>query len=250
MQLTAQQPEVNLVRVAIQGLAAVLGGTQSLHTNSFDEAIALPTQKAARLALRTQQVIAYETDVTKTVDPFAGSYAVESLTDEVEEAARSLMSSVEDLGGAVAAIEHGFQKNEIEKSAYRIAQEIDSGERTVVGVNRYALDIEDPYEPLRVDPAIEAQQAERLARLRTTRNDDELQRHLDDLRAAAEGSDNVLVPMKAALAARGHRRRGLQRAARRLGRLPTPQRVLTAPNLASRGLSKPRISTSSIDGVG
>jgi methylmalonyl-CoA mutase N-terminal domain/subunit len=203
VQLTAQQPEVNLVRVAIQGLAAVLGGTQSLHTNSFDEAIALPTQKAARLALRTQQVIAYETDVTKTVDPFAGSYAVESLTDEVEEAARSLMSSVEDLGGAVAAIEHGFQKNEIEKSAYRIAQEIDSGERTVVGVNRYALDIEDPYEPLRVDPAIEAQQAERLARLRTTRNDDELQRHLDDLRAAAEGSDNVLVPMKAALAARG-----------------------------------------------
>ena len=174
-----------------------------MHTNSFDEAIALPTQKAARLALRTQQVIAYETDVTKTVDPFAGSYAVESLTDEVEEAARSLMSSVEDLGGAVAAIEHGFQKNEIEKSAYRIAQEIDSGERTVVGVNRYALDIEDPYEPLRVDPAIEAQQAERLARLRTTRNDDELQRHLDDLRAAAEGSDNVLVPMKAALAARG-----------------------------------------------
>ena len=174
VQLTAQQPEVNLVRVAIQGLAAVLGGTQSLHTNSFDEAIALPTQKAARLALRTQQVIAYETDVTKTVDPFAGSYAVESLTDEVEEAARSLMTSVEDLGGAVAAIEHGFQKNEIEKSAYRIAQEIDSGERTVVGVNRFALDIEDPYEPLRVDPAIEAQQAERLARLRTTRNDDEL----------------------------------------------------------------------------
>jgi methylmalonyl-CoA mutase N-terminal domain/subunit len=203
VQLTAQQPEVNLVRVAIQGLAAVLGGTQSLHTNSFDEAIALPTQKAARLALRTQQVIAYETDVTKTVDPFAGSYAVESLTDEVEEASRSLMSSVEELGGAVAAIEHGFQKNEIEKAAYRIAQEIDAGERTVVGLNRFTLDIEDPYEPLRVDPAIEAQQAERLARLRTTRNDDELQRHLDDLRAAAEGTDNVLVPMKAALAARG-----------------------------------------------
>jgi methylmalonyl-CoA mutase N-terminal domain/subunit len=203
VQLTAQQPEVNLVRVAVQGLAAVLGGTQSLHTNSFDEAIALPTQKAARLALRTQQVIAYETDVTKTVDPFAGSYAVEALTDEVEEATRSLMGSVEDLGGAVAAIEKGFQKNEIEKSAYRISQEIDSGERTVVGVNKFTVDVEDPYEPLRVDPAIEAQQAERLARLRTTRNDDELKRHLDDLRAAAEGTDNVLVPMKAALAARG-----------------------------------------------
>ncbi len=203
VQLTAQQPEVNLVRVAIQGLAAVLGGTQSLHTNSFDEAIALPTQKAARLALRTQQVIAYETDVTKTVDPFAGSYAVESLTDEVEEATRSLMTAVADRGGAVAAIETGFQKNEIEKSAYRISQEIDSGERTVVGVNRFALDIEDPYEPLRVDPAIEAQQAERLARLRTTRNNDEVQRQLDALRAAAAGTDNVLVPMKAALAARG-----------------------------------------------
>ncbi len=203
VQLTAQQPEVNLVRVAIQGLAAVLGGTQSLHTNSFDEAIALPTQKAARLALRTQQVIAYETDVTKTVDPFAGSYAVETLTDEVEDASRSLMTSVEDLGGAVAAIEKGFQKNEIEKSAYRISQEIDSGDRTVVGVNRFTLDVEDPYEPLRVDPAIEAQQGERLARLRTSRNNDEVQRQLDALRTAAQGTDNVLMPMKAALAAHG-----------------------------------------------
>jgi methylmalonyl-CoA mutase N-terminal domain/subunit len=203
VQLTAQQPEVNLVRVAVQALAAVLGGTQSLHTNSFDEAIALPTQKAARLALRTQQVIAHETDVTKTVDPLAGSYAVEKLTDELEESTRSLMRSVEDLGGAVAAIEQGFQKNEIEKSAYRIAQEIDSGERTVVGVNRFTVDVDDPYEPLRVDPAIEAQQAERLARLRTTRNDDELDTQLDALRSAAAGTDNVLVPMKAALAARG-----------------------------------------------
>ncbi len=114
VQLTAQQPEVNLVRVAVQGLAAVLGGTQSLHTNAYDEAIALPTEKAARLALRTQQVLAYETDVTKTVDPFAGSYAVESLTDAVEEEARALMGSVHDLGGAVAAIEKGFQKAEIE----------------------------------------------------------------------------------------------------------------------------------------
>src|SRR5689334_6104703 len=114
VQLTAQQPEVNLVRVAVQGLAAVLGGTQSLHTNSYDEAIALPTEKAARLALRTQQVLAYETDVTKTVDPFAGSYVVESMTDEIEQAARDLMRRVEDLGGAVKAIEHGLQKHEIE----------------------------------------------------------------------------------------------------------------------------------------
>ena len=120
VQLTAQQPEVNLVRVALQGLGAVLGGTQSLHTNSFDEAIALPTEKAARLALRTQQVIAYETDVTKTVDPFAGSYVVESMTDDIEDAALALIQRVEDLGGAVAAIEQGFQKSEIERSAYRV----------------------------------------------------------------------------------------------------------------------------------
>jgi len=151
VQLTAQQPEVNLVRVAVQGLAAVLGGTQSLHTNSFDEAIALPTEKAARLALRTQQVLAYETDVTKTVDPFAGSYVVESLTDEIEEAAMALIDRVEEMGGAVAAIEEGFQKSEIENSAYRVTQQIDSGERVVVGVNKYAVDGDEHYDPLKVD---------------------------------------------------------------------------------------------------
>src|SRR5207344_202248 len=116
VQLTAQQPEVNMVRVSVQALAAVLGGTQSLHTNSFDEAIALPTEKAARLALRTQQVIAYETDVTKTVDPFAGSYVIEAMTDDIETAALELIQRVEDFGGAVAAIEQGFQKSEIERS--------------------------------------------------------------------------------------------------------------------------------------
>jgi methylmalonyl-CoA mutase N-terminal domain/subunit len=202
VQLTAQQPEVNLVRVAVQALAAVLGGTQSLHTNSYDEALALPSEKAARLALRTQQVLAYETDVTKTVDPFAGSYAVESLTDELEEAAVALMDRVEELGGAVKAIEQGFQKNEIEKAAYRIAQEIDNGERVVVGLNRYQNDEEEPYEALRVDPAIEAQQAERLARLRGDRDDDAVRRHLDALREAAAGETNVLHPMKEALRAR------------------------------------------------
>ena len=202
VQLTAQQPEVNLVRVTVQALAAVLGGTQSLHTNSFDEAIALPTQKAARLALRTQQVLAYETDVTKTVDPFAGSYAIESLTDEVEAAARELMDRVEDLGGAVAAIERGFQKDEIDRSAYAIARQIDEGERAVVGLNRFRLDVEEPYEPLRVDPAIEEQQAKRLAKLRAERDDDEVQRHLTALQHAARGSDNVLYPMKEALRAR------------------------------------------------
>lgn len=203
VQLTAQQPEVNLVRVAVQGLAAVLGGTQSLHTNSFDEAIALPTEKSARLALRTQQVLAYETDVTATVDPFAGSYAVERMTDDVEEAALALMARVEDLGGAVEAIERGFQKGEIERSAYAVARETDSGERVVVGVNRYRLDEEEPYEPLRVDPAIEARQAARLAALRAERDQGEVDAALAELRRAAEGErDNVLYPMKRALKAR------------------------------------------------
>ncbi|MEU8224690.1 methylmalonyl-CoA mutase family protein [Kribbella sp. NPDC048915] len=202
VQLTAQQPEVNLVRVAVQGLAAVLGGTQSLHTNSYDEAIALPTEKAARLALRTQQVLAYETDVTATVDPFAGSYVVESLTDEVEAAALELMEQVEEYGGAVAAIEQGFQKQEIERSAYRIAQEIDSGERVVVGMNKFTIAEEEPYEPLRVDPAIEAQQVDRLAQLRATRDQEAVDEALALLKKAAQGNDNCLYPMKQALKAR------------------------------------------------
>jgi methylmalonyl-CoA mutase N-terminal domain/subunit len=202
VQLTAQQPEVNLIRVALQGLGAVLGGTQSLHTNSYDEAIALPSAKAARLALRTQQVIAYETDVTKTVDPFAGSYVVESMTDELEAAALDLIQAVEDRGGAVAAIEQGFQKSEIERSAYRVALEIDHGERTVIGVNRFTLDEEEPYEPLRVDPRIEIEQCERLAALRSERDNAAVEQALDALREAAKGSDNLLYPMKEALRAR------------------------------------------------
>ncbi|HET7279536.1 MAG TPA: methylmalonyl-CoA mutase family protein [Dermatophilaceae bacterium] len=202
VQLTAQQPEVNLIRVALQGLGAVLGGTQSLHTNSYDEAIALPSAKAARLALRTQQVIAYETDVTKTVDPFAGSYVVESMTDDLEAAALDLIQAVEDRGGAVAAIEQGFQKSEIERSAYRVALEIDHGERTVIGVNRFTLDEEEPYEPLRVDPQIEIEQCERLAALRSERDNAAVEQALDALREAAKGSDNLLYPMKEALRAR------------------------------------------------
>lgn len=202
VQLTAQQPEVNLVRVAVQALAAVLGGTQSLHTNAFDEAIALPTERSARLALRTQQVLAHETDVTATVDPFAGSYAVERMTDDVEEAALGLMRRVEELGGAVAAIEHGFQKAEIERNAYRIAQETDAGDRVVVGVNRFHLDEEEPYEPLRVDPALESRQADRLRRLRAERDRTAVTAALDALRRTAEGDGNVLYPMKEALRAR------------------------------------------------
>jgi methylmalonyl-CoA mutase N-terminal domain/subunit len=199
VQLTAQQPEINLVRVTVQALAAILGGTQSLHTNSYDEAIALPTEKAARLALRTQQVLAAETDVTKIVDPFAGSYAIESLTGEVEAAALALIQAVEDRGGAVAAIEQGFQKNEIEAAAYRVAQQIDDGTRTVVGVNKYVTSDEEPYLPLRVDPQIEAEQRERLAALRAERDNPGVTRALDALRAAAEGTGNLLPPMREAL---------------------------------------------------
>ena len=199
VQLTAQQPEVNLVRVALQGLGAVLGGTQSLHTNSYDEAIALPTAKAARLALRTQQVIAYETDVTKTVDPFAGSYVMESMTDDLEAAALELIRAVEDRGGAVAAIEAGFQKSEIERSAYRIALEIDNKERTVVGVNRFTVDVEDAYESLRGDPRIEAEQCQRLAALRAERDTPAVRSALGEMQEAAKGTDNVLYPMKEAL---------------------------------------------------
>jgi methylmalonyl-CoA mutase N-terminal domain/subunit len=201
VQLTAQQPEVNLVRVAVQGLAAVLGGTQSLHTNSFDEAIALPTVKAATLALRTQQVLAYETDITATVDPFAGSYVVEAMTDEVEKGARELMAKVEELGGAVAAIEVGFQKSEIEKSAYAIAMGIDSGERIVVGLNKFQAETEEKYDPLRVDPQIEVDQRARLADLRARRDQGAVDAALEALKKAAEGTDNVLYPLKDALRA-------------------------------------------------
>ena len=201
VQLTAQQPEINLARVTLQALAAVLGGTQSLHTNSYDEAIALPSEKAARLALRTQQVLAYETDLTATVDPFAGSYAIEAMTADIEEQALELIDRVAGYGGAVAAIEQGFQKAEIERSAYRIAQQIDAGERKVVGVNSFVTPDEEPYEPLRVDPAIEQQQAERLAQLRARRDAGEVRRRVDDLRRAAAGTDNLLYPLREALAA-------------------------------------------------
>jgi methylmalonyl-CoA mutase N-terminal domain/subunit len=202
VQLTAQQPEVNLVRVAVQALAAVFGGTQSLHTNSFDEAIALPTEKAARLALRTQQVIAFESDVTEVVDPFAGSYAMESLTDQVEEVALQLIAEVEARGGAAAAIEQGYQKLEIENTAYSIAQQIDAVERVVVGVNKFTIDQEEPYEPLRVNPAIEAEQISRLEKLRAERDNQKVAELLEAISATALGSGNLLYPMKEALKAK------------------------------------------------
>jgi methylmalonyl-CoA mutase, N-terminal domain len=201
VQLTAQQPEVNLARVTLQALAAVLGGTQSLHTNAYDEAIALPTQKAATLALRTQQVLAFETDLTATVDPLAGSYAIESLTGDIEEQARALMARVEELGGAVSAIEQGFQKAEIERSAYQIARQIDGGQRLVVGVNAFTSTEGEPYQALRVDPAVERTQAARLAELRDRRDAAQTRRCLDDVRRAAAGDGNILYELREALRA-------------------------------------------------
>jgi len=201
VQLTAQQPDVNVVRVTVQALAAVLGGTQSLHTNSFDEAIALPSQKAAQLAVRTQQVLANETDLTATVDPFAGSYAIESMTSDIEDAAMGLMTTIEDMGGAVAAIERGFQKAEIERAAYDVAREIDAGERVVVGVNKFVSDGEEPYELLPVDPAIESEQVARIERLRSRRDAAEFTRRISDLKATAEGTGNLLYPLREALRA-------------------------------------------------
>jgi methylmalonyl-CoA mutase N-terminal domain/subunit len=201
VQLTAQQPEVNLIRVSIQALAAVLGGTQSLHTNSFDEALALPSAKAARLALRTQQVIAFESDLTQTVDPFAGSYAIESLTDSIEAAAEELIKKVEDLGGAVAAIERGYQKDEIELAAYAVSQEIDSGNRTVVGVNEFITPEEGGYDPLKVDPAIEQEQGRKLTKLRESRDSAAVRKATDVMKKIAEGNENVLYPLREALRA-------------------------------------------------
>jgi methylmalonyl-CoA mutase, N-terminal domain len=205
VQLTAQQPEVNLVRVTVQALAAILGGTQSLHTNSFDEAIALPSEKAARLAVRTQQVLAHETDLTATVDPFAGSFAVEAMTDDIEAEIRRLMTAVDDLGGAVAAIEAGYQKREIENAAYDVTRSIEDGSRVMVGVNRFVREDDEIFEPLRADPTIEAHQCERLATLRAERDGTAVTRHLDELKAVAADAAsgvNLLYPMRDALRAR------------------------------------------------
>jgi methylmalonyl-CoA mutase N-terminal domain/subunit len=201
VQLTAQQPELNMVRVTLQALGAVLGGTQSLHTNAYDEAIALPSEKAARLALRTQQVIAHETDLAKTADPFAGAYVIEALTDDVERAVRDLMQRIEDMGGAVAAIERGFQRDEIEKAAYDVAQGIESGDRVIVGLNAFISDEPEDYSPLRPDPALESEQVARLAAVRVRRDGAAVERALAAVAAAASGQGNVVPPIKTALAA-------------------------------------------------
>jgi methylmalonyl-CoA mutase N-terminal domain/subunit len=199
--LTAQQPLNNVVRVALQALSAVLGGTQSLHTNGYDEALGLPTPEAATLALRTQQVIAAESGVTAVGDPLGGSPYVESLTAEVERRAWELLERIDALGGAVAAIEAGFMQREIEESAYATQRSIEEGSQVVVGVNRYRDGDAVPIDPFAIDPAVQARQVERLHQVYAGRDADRVAASLHAVRAAARGSDNLLPPLKAALAA-------------------------------------------------
>ena len=200
--LTAQQPLNNAVRVAIQALAAVCGGTQSLHTNSYDEALALPSQQAAEIALRTQQIIGFESGVPRVTDPLGGSYFVESLTRQLVEESRELIHRVDELGGAVHAIETGFYQQQIQDSAYRHQRLVESGERVIVGVNRFTESSQPDVEILRVGADLEAEQVERVHRLRSARDAAPVQRALDELRRGAEGDDNLLPLLRAALAAR------------------------------------------------
>jgi methylmalonyl-CoA mutase N-terminal domain/subunit len=193
--LTAQQPYNNIIRVTLQALAAVLGGTQSLHTNSFDEAYALPSTEAVRVALRTQQIIAYESGVTDTIDPLAGSYYVEYLTNKIEEEATRYIEHIDSLGGAVSAIEKGYIQREIVESAYRHQKEIESKERIVVGVNEFVAEEETPMKLLRVDPEVERTQVERLRRFRRERNGEKVKEALDKVRHAAEGNENLMPPI-------------------------------------------------------
>jgi methylmalonyl-CoA mutase, N-terminal domain len=198
--LTAQQPENNIVRTSLQALAAVLGGTQSLHTNGFDEALGLPTEKAAKIALRTQQVIAAESGVVDTADPLAGSYFVESLTDAVEDGAWRYIERIDALGGAVAAIEAGFQQEEIERAAFGWAKGVDAGTKVIVGVNKYVDPEPEEPEVFPIDAELERRQAARVADLRHRRDDAAVKAALEDVRSVARGTGNLLPPMKVALA--------------------------------------------------
>jgi methylmalonyl-CoA mutase N-terminal domain/subunit len=200
--LTAQQPENNIVRVAMQALAAVLGGTQSLHTNSFDEALGLPTEASVQVALRTQQIIGFESGVVDTPDPLAGSYFVEALTDEVEAKAWEYLEKIDEMGGAVAAIEQGYQMDEIEQAAYDYAKSIDDGERIIVGLNKFTVDVEAEPTVFPIDPALERGQVERVRAVRASRSADEVAARLDEVKAAARGTQNLLYPLKEALRAK------------------------------------------------
>jgi methylmalonyl-CoA mutase, N-terminal domain len=190
--LTAQQPELNIARTAIEALAAVLGGTQSLHTNAMDEVLALPTDKAARIALRTQQLLAYETGAANTIDPLGGSYFVEALTDEMERQAEAYFKRIDEIGGVIPAIEEGFFQKEIADAAFRYQKELEQKRRLMVGVNEFTVDDEPPIEILRIDPRLEAQQAERIREVRKKRDQAKCTNALNRLRKAAAGTDNLM----------------------------------------------------------
>src|SRR3954470_6404144 len=200
--LTAQQPENNVARVTVQALAAVCGGAQSIHTNAFDEALALPTARSARIALRTQQILASEAGGTDTADPLGGAYFIEALTDELEARARELLERIDELGGAVAAIEQKFVQREIEDSAFRYTQQVEEGERVIVGVNRYAEASEEDVELQRIDPEAERRQLERTARVRAERDAASAAMALDQVRRVARGTENLLPAMRDALRVR------------------------------------------------
>jgi methylmalonyl-CoA mutase N-terminal domain/subunit len=197
--LTAQQPENNIVRVTIQALAAALGGTQSLHTNGFDEALGLPTEKAAKIALRTQQIVGYESGIADTVDPLAGSYYVESLTDEVEAGAWDYLERIDGMGGAVDAIEAQFMQQEIEQAAYAYAKAIDDNEKIVIGVNKFADDANEPNDVFPIDVELQRSQIASVQKVRADRDQAAVDAALSDIESAARGTQNLLVPMKEAL---------------------------------------------------
>jgi methylmalonyl-CoA mutase N-terminal domain/subunit len=190
--LTAQQPENNVVRVTLQALSAVLGGTQSLHTNSMDEALWLPTEKAVRVALRTQQIIAHESGVADSVDPLAGSYLIEHLTDDIETMATDYIAKIDDMGGALQSIEKGFMQNEIQNAAYIAQQQIERGEQVIVGVNQFKVQEELTLERLKVDPAIELGQKAKLREVRETRDQRLAEELLEKLKTAATGTENLM----------------------------------------------------------
>ena len=196
--LTAQQPDVNVVRVALQAMSAVLGGTQSLHTNGRDEALGLPTEESARLALRTQQIIAHESGVTQVADPLGGSVYIEELTDKIERGARDYLDRIDAMGGTLAAIEKGWIQAEIQNAAYEFQQQVERGEKIVVGVNRFQQENQQSQSALRIDPGIERQQVERLHEVRASRNQDEVTARLGELESVARGSDNLMPKIVAA----------------------------------------------------
>jgi methylmalonyl-CoA mutase N-terminal domain/subunit len=200
--LTAQQPENNVARVTVQALSAICGGAQSIHTNAFDEALALPSERSARIALRTQQILAHEAGGTDTADPLGGSFFIEELTGELEQRAIELIERIDELGGAVAAVEQGFVQQEIEQAAFTYNQQVEGGEQVIVGVNKYAEAEQEEIELHRLDPEAERRQLERTARVRAERNADEATAALERVRVTAGGNENLLLPMREALRAR------------------------------------------------